>query len=537
MARPNEARGRVRDFNLPGRSAAMAANGMVATSAPRATLAGLDVLRTGGNAMDAAIAAVAMQSVVEPESTGVGGDCFVLYSQKGAPPVALNGSGRAPQKATVEWYAERQIRDIEVQTPHAVTVPGAVDAWCRLHEKYGSKPLSELFEPAAKAAEEGYVVTPRVSYDWHRLAWKLQDPVTAALFLKDGRPPEAGETMRNPALARTLRNIGRDGRAAFYEGAVAREIVARLKSLGGLHEEEDFAAQHAEWVEPIHAPYRGCEVYECPPNGQGLAALMILRQLEGFRLTGDGFSEADRLHLLAEATKAAYRVRDDCFADPAQAAVDVAEFLSDAWAERARRQISMDAVLPGNEWHGGTLHADTVYLCAVDRDGNACSFINSLFSNFGSGIVAPESGVLLQNRGSGFRTIPGHPNAIAPGKRPFHTIIPAMLVKDGRSVMPFGVMGGQYQAAGHAHFLHRMLDRGLDPQQAAEAPRSFAFRGKLRVEPTNPAPVVEDLARRGHDIEVVKVPLGGCQAIWIDHAKGALIGGSDPRKDGLALGY
>jgi gamma-glutamyltranspeptidase / glutathione hydrolase len=528
----------LRDFNVPGRSAAYAANGMVATSAPRATLAGLDVLRAGGNAMDAAIAAVAMQSVVEPESTGIGGDCFVLYSPKGAPPVALNGSGRAPKKATVEWYAERQMRDIEVQTPHAVTVPGAVDAWCRLNREYGTKPLAELLEPAARAAEDGYVVTPRVAYDWHRLAWKLQDPVTAALFLKDGKePPEPGDTMKNPPLARTLRRIGRDGRDAFYAGAVAGEIVARLKSLGGLHEEEDFAAQRAEWVEPIHASYRGYEIYECPPNGQGLAALMILRQLEGFALADDTFTEADRLHLIAEATKAAYRVRDDSFADPAQAAVDVAGFLSDAWAARARRQIRLDAILPGNDWHGGTLHADTVYLCAVDRDGNACSFINSLFSNFGSGIVAPESGVLLQNRGSGFRTIPGHPNAIAPGKRPLHTIIPAMLCKDGKAVMPFGVMGGQYQAAGHAHFLHRMLDRGLDPQQAAEAPRSFAFRNKLRVEPGNPAPIVDDLARRGHDIETVRVPLGGCQAIWIDQARGALIGGSDPRKDGLALGY
>jgi gamma-glutamyltranspeptidase / glutathione hydrolase len=318
---------------------------------------------------------------------------------------------------------------------------------------------------------------------------------------------------------------------------VARDILSRLQSLGGLHEEEDFDAQRAEWVEPIHAAYRGYEVYECPPNGQGLAALMILRQLDGFGLDDDSLSEADRLHLLAEATKSAYRVRDESFADPAQADVDVDGFLSDEWAERARRQIRLDRVLPGNEWHGGTLHADTVYLCAVDREGNSCSFINSLFSGFGTGIVAPESGVLLHNRGSGFRATPGHPNAIAPRKRPFHTIIPAMLVKDGRAVMPFGVMGGQYQAVGHAHFLHRMIDRGFDPQQAAEAPRTFAFRGKLQVEPANPEPIVADLARRGHAIDIRKVPLGGCQAIWMDRERGALIGGSDPRKDGLALGY
>ncbi|HZT87601.1 MAG TPA: gamma-glutamyltransferase [Stellaceae bacterium] len=527
----------LRDLNASGRSAALAANGMVATSAPRATLAGLDVLRAGGNAMDAAIAAVAMQCVVEPQSTGIGGDCFVLYSKKGAPPLALNGSGRAPAKATLEWYAEHKIEQIETQSPHAVTVPGAVDAWCILNREHGSRPLAELLEPAAQAAEEGYIVTPRVAQDWARNQWKLRDPITAALFLPGGNPPRVGDRMRNPPLAATLRRIGREGRAAFYEGAVMRDIVGRLQSLGGLHQPEDFAAQRAEWVEPIHASYRGYDVYECPPNGQGLAALMILRQLEGFPLGDDSLGEADRLHLLAEATKAAYRARDQFFADPAQARVDVDEFLSDGWAERARAMIRLDGVLPGNDWHGGTLHQDTVYLCVVDRDGNAVSFINSLFSSFGTGIVAPESGVLLQNRGTSFRLTPGHPNAIAPHKRPFHTIIPAMLVKDGRAVMPFGVMGGQYQAVGHAHVVHRMIDRHFDPQQAAEAPRIFAFRNKLQVERATPQALVDDLARRGHDIDLRNVPLGGCQAIWIDHERGVLMGGSDPRKDGLALGY
>jgi gamma-glutamyltranspeptidase/glutathione hydrolase len=527
----------MRDFSVPGRSAAVAANGMVATSAPMASLAGLDVLRSGGNAMDAAIAAVAVQSVVEPQSTGIGGDCFVLYSKKGAQPVALNGSGRAPKAATVEWFTERQIHQINTQTAHAVTVPGAVDAWCTLNQEHGTKPLAELLEPAARAAEDGYRVTPRVAWDWDRNQWKLQDPNTAKVMLPGGKPPAIGDRMRNPALAATLRKIGREGREAFYSGPVLQDILGRLKELGGLHEEDDFAAQRAEWVEPIHAPYRGYEVYECPPNGQGLAALMILRQLEGFALGDDSLSEADRLHLLAEATKSAYHVRDDFIADPTQAAVDVAGFLSDDWADKARRQIRLDRAMPGPEWHGGTEHTDTVYLCAVDRDGNAVSFINSLFSSFGTGIMAPESGVLLHNRGTSFRTIAGHPNAIAPRKRPFHTIIPGMLCKDGRSVMPFGVMGGQYQAVGHAHLVHRMLDRGLDPQQAAEAPRSFAFRGKLRVERGVPEPVVADLARRGHDIDVAKVPLGGCQAIWMDHQRGVLVGGSEPRKDGLALGY
>src|SRR6202035_4840660 len=232
-----------------------------------------------------------------------------------------------------------------------------------------------------------------------------------------------------------------------------------------------------------------------------------------------------------------YHVRDEDIADPAQVDVDVAGFLSDAWAQAARAKISMDRGMPGADWSGGTEHTDTVYLCAVDRDGNAVSFINSLFSSFGTGIMAPESGVLLQNRGTSFRIIAGHPNAIAPRKRPFHTIIPAMLVKDGRSVMPFGVMGGQYQAVGHAHFAHRMLDRGMDPQQAAEQPRILPLNGVLQVERANPEPVIADLAHRGHEIQMQDVPLGGCQAIWIDHERGVLIGGSEPRKDGLALGY
>ncbi|HEY1431660.1 MAG TPA: gamma-glutamyltransferase family protein [Stellaceae bacterium] len=526
----------MRDFNVPGRSAAMAANGMAATSHPMATLAALDVLRSGGNAADAAIAAVAMQCVVEPESTGIGGDCFILYSRQGTLPVALNGSGRAPAKAEVDWYTERGIREIGVQTPHAVTIPGAVDAWCTFNREYGTRPLAALLEPAARAAEEGYVVTPRIAADWHRTQEKLRDPITAALFLPGGRPPGAGDKMTNPPLAATLRRIGREGREAFYDGAVMREIVMRLKSLGGLHEEEDFAAQRSNWVEPIHASYRGYEVYECPPNGQGMAALMILRTLAAYTLTGDSFSEADRLHLLAEASKAAYWVRDNFICDPEHVPVDVVDFLSDERAERARRTIRLDRAMPGPHW-GEIEHKDTVYLCTVDRDGNACSFINSLFSSFGTGILAPQCGVLLHNRGTGFRTIAGHPNAIAPRKRPLHTIIPGMLVKDGRPVMPFGVMGGHYQAVGHAHFIHRLLDRGMDPQQAAEQPRILPLNGVLQVERANPEPVVADLAHRGHEILMLDVPLGGCQAIWIDHERGVLIGGSEPRKDGLALGY
>jgi gamma-glutamyltranspeptidase / glutathione hydrolase len=510
---------------------------MAATSHPLASLVALDILRRGGNACDAAIAAVAVLSVVEPAMTGIGGDCFALYSEKGGVPVALNGSGRAPAKAYLEWYAEHGVQEILSLTPHAVTIPGAVDAWCMLNKAYGTLPLADLLEPAARVAEDGYIVTPRVAYDWYLYQQRLQDPVTAKLFLSGGKPPLIGDRMRNPPLAKTLRRIGRDGRDGFYSGPVMRDIVMRLQALGGLHEEADFIGHRSDWVKPISARYRGFDVYECPPNGHGLAALLILRILEGYSMGADDFGEADRLHVLAEATRAAYAIRDAFVCDPEHVPVDTGRFLSDGWAKETRRQIRLDRAAQVTAWLGAE-HRDTTYLCVVDRDRNAISLINSLFFSFGSGIVASESGVLLHNRGSGFQLVAGHPNAIAPRKRPLHTIIPGMLCKEGRATMPFGIVGGHYQAVGQAHFLHHMLDCGMDPQQATEAPRCFAHpRGVLEMEPTNPEPVVAELARRGHQIEIADPPLGGCQAIWIDNERGVLVGGSDPRRDGIALGY
>jgi gamma-glutamyltranspeptidase/glutathione hydrolase len=500
-------------------------------------LLALDILRSGGNACDAAIAAVAMLSVVEPAMTGIGGDCFVLYSKGGGLPVALNGSGRAPGRAHVEWYAEHGIRQILSETPHAVTIPGAVDAWCVLNKTFGTSSLTDLLAPAARVAENGYAVSPRVALDWRLYQKRVKNPTAARLFLPGGEPPKPGDKMYNPKLADTLRRIGREGRDGFYAGSVMQDILRTLKTLGGLHEEEDFFAHHSDWVGPISAPYRGFDVFECPPNGHGLAALMMLRILQGYEMASDSLSDADRLHLLVEATKAAYSVRDTVICDPEHVPVDTAHFLSNEWAENARRHIRLDEAGPYTDWDG-IEHRHTTCLSVVDRDGNAISLLNSLFTSFGSGIVAPESGVLLQNRGTGFQLIPGHPNAIAPRKRPLHTIIPGMLCENGRAVMPFGIVGGHYQAAGHAHFLHRVLDSGMDPQQASEAPRCFPHpSGILEIERTNGEPVITELARRGHQIEIADTPLGGSQAIWIDHKRGVLIGGSDPRKDGCALGY
>jgi gamma-glutamyltranspeptidase/glutathione hydrolase len=355
------------------------------------------------------------------------------------------------------------------------------------------------------------------------------------LLMPDGRMPGLGDRIKMPALAATFRRIAKEGRRGFYEGPVAADIVKRCNELGGLHTLEDFVAQTSEWVEPISAPYRGHDVFECPPNGQGLAALMILRTLEGFDLSAR-CGEADRIHLLAEATKAAYRVRDAFFGDPKDVQVPIDSFLSDAYTEGVRRRVDPSRASAAVHWDLPE-HKDTVYLSVVDRDRNAISFINSLFHEFGCGVFAAESGVMLHSRGAMFRTIPGHPNAIAPGKRPLHTIIPGMLAKDGRAVMPFGVMGGHYQACGHAAVLSRLLDEGMDPQEAIEAPRSFAFDGRLQLEATISAAVETDLAARGHVIDRPVKPLGGSQAIHIDHRRGLLIGGSEPRKDGCALGY
>ncbi|BBK37955.1 gamma-glutamyltransferase [Allostella sp. ATCC 35155] len=526
----------IRDFNV-GRSASYAEDGMVATAHPRATLAGLDVLRKGGNAMDAAITAIAMLSVIEPQSTGIGGDCFVIYCPKSGAPIGLNGSGRAPAKANVGWYKDRGISKIEMKTPHAVTIPGAIDAWCKLAADHGTMPMSELLAPAIQAAEEGFILTPRVAHDWAGSVAKLSsDPDTKRSYLPNGRAPGVGEKHRSPELGATLRLIGEKGRAGFYEGRVAEDIVTKLKSLGGLHELSDFAAQEAEYVTPVQTRYRGYDVCEIPPNGQGLTALIILNVLAGYDLSEGAMSEADRIHLLAEAGKAAYWRRDTYFADQRFAEVPIERLLSTQEADSIRGRIRMDEAHPGVHYNG-VEHKDTTYLCVVDKDRNAVSFINSLFAGFGSGITAPKSGVILQNRGMGFRIDDTHPSRIEGGKRPFHTIIPGMLMKDGKAVMPFGVMGGHYQSVGHANLVSNILDRGDDPQEAIERPRTFAYEGELQLEDPVAEDVRADLAARGHVIGSFDTPVGGAQAIWIDHERGVLIGGSEKRKDGCALGY
>ena len=529
----------MRNFHLAGRSPVHGAHGMAATSNPLSTMTAIRVLQDGGNAMDAAVAACAVQCVVEPGSTGIGGDCFMLMSRGGGGDIiAFNGSGRAPAAASVDWYLERGIAAIERYTPHSVTVPGAIDAWTQLLADHGTRGLDILLQPAIALARDGYPVHSRCAADWAAGVETLShNPNAARVMLPGGKPPGVGTLHRQPALADTMTLIAKQGRDAFYTGRVAADIVGHLQALGGLHTVEDFASAKGEYVTPVKTRYRGYDIYECPPNGQGIIALEMLNILSGFDFTGLDPLSAERLHLQTEAARLAYRDRDDGLADPAKVPVPAQWMLSDARAAELRALIATDRAMAPPAPGVVPAHADTVYICVVDRDRNAVSFINSLFTGFGSGIMSPETGIMLQNRGNGFVIEPGHPNCIAPGKRPLHTIIPGMVVRDGRATMPFGVMGGQYQAVGHAHLLGNLFDFGLDIQEAIDLPRVFAPPGEaLEVEDGVPGAAIQGLESLGHVVKPAGHPIGGSQAIVIDWDTGVLTGGSDPRKDGCALG-
>lgn len=538
----------MRDFHLPGRSPAYGTNGMAATSMPQATLAALDILRAGGNAMDAAIAACAVQCVIEPASTGIGGDNFCLYVPAGSSKViAMNGSGRAPAGATPEALRAAGMTAMVNTSAHSVTVPGAISAWCLLNETHGKLGLDRILQAAIGYAEEGFAISPRVAWDWQGSVGKLmKHEASARRFLRDGEAPALGTRFTQPELAKTLRAIAAKGKKAFYEGEVAANIVATLRAAGGLHTEEDFArgADVAEFVEPISIKWRDVEVFQCPPNGVGMHVLQILGILGKKATPEQGPLSAERFHRHIEAARLVYRDRDAFLADPSMVNVPVEKLLSDEYLGRLAKIISDEqamATLPPAGESDFAKHKDTVYLCVVDKDGNACSFINSLFEGFGSGILAEGAGVMLQNRGFGFRLQEGHPNCIAPNKRPLHTIIPGMVMKNGQAIMPYGVMGGRFQPTGQTLFLTNHFEFGMDVQEAIDFPRLMPQDGpkgdKVQVERGIPGQVIDRLNRLGHDCELVDKPHGGGQAIFIDREKGCLVGGSDPRKDGCALGY
>jgi gamma-glutamyltranspeptidase/glutathione hydrolase len=519
---------------------------MIATSQPLASQVGLEILKRGGNAVDAAIAAAAVLNVTEPNMTGIGGDAFAMvYTARTRKLEALNASGRAPRALTIDYFTSRKITQMPSTGMPAVTVPGAFDGWVTLLDRHGTMKLADLLAPAIGYAENGFPVMEKTVADWEPEVPKLKgDAAAAASYLVNGVAPRPGDLFVQKNLARTLKTLARGGRDAFYRGEIARAIVDYCQKHDGFLALEDFAAHKSDWVEPISTTYRGYTLYELPPNNQGLTALILLNILEGIDLKGLRGEPGRYYHTLIEATKIAFADRNRHIADPGFAKVPVAELLSKEYASKRRALIDPNKAIDPPAYGDFRTGTDTTYLTVVDKDRNAVSFINSLFNSFGSGIVAGNTGIMLHNRGTGFSLAPGHPNQFAPGKRPFHTLIPAMVFKDGKLLMSYGVMGGDVQAQGHVQVLVNLIDRGMNLQQAIDAPRVRYIAGRdVMMEEELTATVITDLVQRGHQRALPPAGLthralmGGGQAIMIDPSTGTLSGASDSRKDGMALGY
>lgn len=529
----------MRNIQFPGRSPVMSTEAMVATSQPMATEAALKILRDGGNALDAAIAASAVLGVVETYSSGIGGDCFILYHEAATNQLhALNGSGRSPAAATIDAMRARGHESIPEQGILSVSVPGAIDAWCCANEKLGKLPMKDLLTPAIHYAEEGYAVSPVIAHNWKQHeALLAQTPEAERAYLVNGHAPDAGSIHRQLDLAKTMRAIASQGRDVFYQGEIAEEIIRFSESHNGLLSLDDLANHRSEWVKPISSDYRGYRVYEIPPNGQGITTLMALNMLGQTDVSQYPHLSADHIHLLSEAFTLAMAERDRFIADPSFVEIPAEHLLSDEFAKSQFNRIDMSRALSQPVQSALPNHKDTVYLTVVDKDRNACSFINSVFYSWGSGLVAGNTGVNLQNRGSSFMLEEGHFNQLEPGKRPMHTIIPAMVYKDDKPVLSFGVMGGQYQAMGQTYVLSNWIDYGMDVQQALDAARFFLYDGKLSLEAPIDTDTQQKLSALGHQVVSGEEAHGGGQMIYIDWENGVLHGGSEPRKDGMASGY
>ena len=525
----------MRDFHIPGRSPVFATNGMCATSHPLAAKIAVDTLARGGNAVDAAIAGAVLLGLCEPQMTGLGGDCFVLLKPGGSEDVvALNGSGAAPAGVSAAALRDAGMDAIPLRSAHAVTLPGAVDAFCALSERYGALGIGDTLGPVIPYFEHGVPVASRVAFDWAAAFDTLQGSAQATFAVGDAAPA-AGANFALPGQAEVLRRVAAQGRDGFYAGEVADDMAATLRAAGGTHEAEDFATVACDWGTPISGNYRGVDLVEHPPNGQGATAILMANILANFDVAGMDPFGAERAHLEAEAGKLAYDARNRFLADPDHT-TRLDAMLSVEVAGRLAGLIDPLRAMPSAAALTEAVHKDTIYITVVDRDRMAVSLIYSIYHAFGSGIASDRFGILMHNRGAGFTLAEGHPNELAPGKRPMHTIIPGMLREDGRVTMPFGVMGGAYQPAGHARFVSNLRDFGMDPQTAIDAPRAFSDNGVMKVERGYSDAVRAALAEMGHDVRVPDEPIGGAQAIRID-AGGHLEGASDPRKDGCALGY
>lgn len=541
------------DMRNQSRSVVMAKHGIVATSHPLAAQAGLDVLKAGGSAADAAIAANAMLGVVEPMSCGIGGDLFVIYwDNKTQKLYGLNGSGRSPYNISRQKLTDQGLSEIPSDGPLSWSVPGCVDGWETLRAKFGRKTLAENLQAAITTAEEGFPVSEVIAGSWKGSVRHLQEwPDSVATYLiNGGRAPVAGEVFRNPRLAESYRKIAKDGPAAFYRGDIAKEIVAFSEKNGGYFSLKDFADHTTTWIEPVSTNYRGYDVWELPPNGQGIAALQMLNLLEPFDLRKLGHNSAETLHLLLEAKKLAFADRAKFYADPEFGKLPTAELISKEYAAKRAKLLRRDRAateVPAGDPKLET--CDTVYLTVVDKDRNCCSFIQSIYNGFGSQVVAGNTGFALQNRGCLFALDDKHLNRLEPHKRPFHTIIPAMVTKDGQPWFCYGVMGGDMQAQGHVQILLNMIDFGMNVQAAGDAARVMHTgsadptgtpadgSGTVHVEAGVSDDAVAGLKAKGHKVFRSRGGYGGYQGILLDAKNGVLHGATEPRKDGAVVGY
>ena len=530
-------------FEIRGthRSMIVSQNGMVASSQPLAVQAGIDILKKGGNAIDAAIAVASTLNVVEPMSTGIGGDAFALiYSKKDDKLHALNASGWSPKNLTMDYFKEKGLEKIPNTGILSVSVPGAVSGFAKALESFGTMSFKEVLQPAIHYAENGFPVSELVGFSWYRAIEKLsQHPATVKNYLIDGRAPRVGEVFYSKDIAKTFKAIAKGGAEEFYNGSIAKKIVDFTTKNDGFFTLEDFAEYEAEWVDPIKSKYKEFEIHQCPPNGQGIATLLGLNIIKGYEIESMIHNSSQYLHLLIEAKKLAWADLRAFASDPSFNKLPINELLSDDYSKKQQKRIDLnkaaDNISPGLDWSSG----DTIYLSVVDKDRNVVSFINSLYNGFGSGLVAEGTGVCLQNRGSLFELDKNHLNAYAPRKRPFHTIIPAMATKDGLPILNFGCMGGDMQPQGQMQMFLNMVEFGMNVQQAIEAPRYRHYDdNKIALEEGIGIKTKAELIMKGHQIrDHTGEFFGGAQAIAIDYENDVLFGGSDPRRDGCAIGW
>ena len=541
---------RITGRNLATRSEVIAQHGMACTSQPLVTQVALDILKRGGNAIDAAIAANATLGLMEPTGNGIGGDIFaIVWDSKTKKLYGLNGSGRSPKSLTLAYFKGKGYKKIPAYGPLPVSVPGCVDGWFSLNKKFGTVPMEELLQPAIKYAREGFPVTELISYYWRGGARGLQRfPNFKEIYMPNGHAPKKGEIFKNPYLANTLEKIAKGGRDVFYKGEIARTIDKFMHEQGGFLSYEDFAAHHSEWVEPISTNYRGYDVWELPPNGQGTAALQLLNILEGFDIASMGFGSADYIHTFVEAKKLAFEDRAKYYADPDFSKIPIDQLISKKYAAERRELINPNRAArnyPAGELEQG----NTIYMTIADRWGNMISLIQSNYRGLGSGMVPPKLGFILQDRGELFNLEEGHANTYAPGKRPFHTIIPAFITKDGQPWVSFGVMGGAMQPQGHAEIVVNLIDFGMNLQEAGDAPRirhtgssqptgeKMTDGGIVNLESGISYDVIRALMSKGHKIQYARGGYGGYQAIMWDAKNRVYYGASESRKDGQAAGY